>query len=209
MKKAFKNVLFVATVIAVAVFFTAWVNIIPSFWRKDVMDIVLFAGISIRTIITFLVVIIPCILFQKRIKNNIATIWLAALLPFLVWGLKSLFFIDGGPELAVKYPTYGVMLVYVSALWIESIVLEIIHKSISWHDALEDFLFSVALSVLFYGVVTIFGQTAFSANVYGMFPAVALVQLYLAGKYHTPMYRMPKKKGKHQSVEGDFEEIDL
>ena len=191
--KAFlKTVLAIIGVFLIPLFATAYLNVIPTFWLKTVMDAPTVLSITVRHIITYLgclCISIPC---YRVIKKNIKTIWLAALLPGLVLGFSLLLGLEGAPSLADKYPTYGILLVWTSALWIDSIVLEFIHKTFSWADVFEDFLFSLALSVIFYGTVTLLGQKPLGFNAIAMSPALALLQLTLAKKFHTP--RAPKPK---------------
>ena len=178
------TVLAIIGVFLIPLFATAYLNVIPTFWLKTVMDAPTVWGITVRHIITYLgclCISIPC---YRVIKQNLKTIWLAALLPALVLGLQFLF--SHGPSLADSYPTYGILLVWTAALWIDSIVLEFIHKTFSWADVFEDFLFSLALAVIFYGAVTLLKQAPLGFNAIAMSPALAFGQLSLAKKYHTP-----------------------
>lgn len=186
-KKILNNTLTVAAVVSVAVFFTAWLNVIPTFWQVEIMDTPILWGITVRTVITFLVIIIPTILMAKTLKNFIPIICLAALLPAMVLLLKLTVFWNGqGPELAVTYPMYGIMLVWVTSLWIESIILEFIAKTFSFADVIEDLLFSIALATLFYGITTVSNVHPFSGTSLAMSPVLALVQLKLSKTFHTP-----------------------
>ena len=186
MKKAFKRFVDILTVLAVTVFITSWLNVLPTIWKPEILDQPLMFGITVRSCLTFLIFLTPVLLLYKHVAKFKKIIWLAALLPFILWLLHVLFYIRGGSKLAQMYPIFGIMLVYTVALMVEALILEIKNHTLSWKDLFEDFLFSLALSVLFYGILTLWGITPFCASALGMSPVLAIVQLVLAKAYHTP-----------------------
>ncbi len=170
-------------VLAVAVFVTAWVGLIPSFGAKaSVLDTILFWGLRVRTVITFLAVLLLAVLSKRVVAKHRFPLLLAAVLPLLAWGAHAIF---GNAEMAVRYPMYGVMLSLVPAMTVEAIVLEVIGKSFSVKDVIEDFLFSIALATVFYGFTVVAGVEAFSSTFYAILPTVAFGQLVLAGSFHS------------------------
>jgi len=186
MKKKINIAITYLTLIILAVFVTCWLNIIPTLWKPEVLDLSLLWGITVRSILTFHVLLIPALLLRKQIARVQKIIWLAALVPFLLWGFKVIFYIDGGSELAKAYPIFGVMLGYTFAMMVVAFILEVMHHTLSWKDMLEDFLFTLALALMFYGIITLLGLEPFEANTLGMAPVLAIVQLWLAKSYHTP-----------------------
>lgn len=184
MKKLFSTIPTVLTVIIVAVFFTAWLNVIPTFWRSDIMDAQLLFGLTVRTIITFLVMLVITITLNKHVFKVQAVILLAALLPVLAWFLHWLFYFDGPSDAVKQYPIFGIMLVWTLSLLTEAIILECKNKTLSTKNIFEDFMFSLSLSLLFYGVITLLQQKPFGGDTLLMSPILAVFQMSLCNSYH-------------------------
>lgn len=190
MKKYLTIAIKAATVVVVAVFLTSWVNIlVPTFWKQEVLDAKLIFGLSVRSIITFLVIIIPCILLKNRIDKHTINIWLSMCLLFMVAVYRASYIFlsilaeDSSEWLALENDISMAIYVLGMGMFFEFVLIRTILRQTKY--SLMDMLFSISLAFLTYVVtVGILRQPIWGANTYGaIFPTVGFLQILLAKKY--------------------------